>query len=73
MPRNDDEHERRIAVSVQHEEAETPDNQGVVSIWDKGIPDPEIMDVICEDCCHEFAEEDPDKCPICGSTEIAEN
>jgi rubrerythrin len=62
-----------VARNVQREEAESKDNQGVVGIWEKGIPDKEVISVICEDCLHEWEEEEPESCPICGGEEIAEN
>lgn len=55
-----------VARSVQSEEAETPDSL-------RSVPDQELVSVVCEDCCHRFEAEDPDKCEVCGSEELAED
>lgn len=63
----------RVARTVNQELVESPDNQGIVGIWEKGNPDHEIGSYICEDCCHRFEAEDPSECPVCGSLELAED
>lgn len=62
MPRYDNEHERRIAVSVQHEEAEISGSSK--------MDDPEEIDCVCLECGERFSEEDPDTCPLCGGVDL---
>lgn len=70
MARYDNNRERRIALSVEHETAETPDNQGVGEIWGS-VDTPDEIDVVCLDCGAKFTTEyEPDECEVCGSSDL---
>ena len=69
MPRYDDNSERKIALSVQVEEAQTPDNQGVIGIWEVAEEEDHI-DVVCLECGNRFNDVQPDECPVCGSSDL---
>jgi rubrerythrin len=54
--------EQRIAYSVQREES-------TIDFTSK-LEDVEEVECVCLECSHTFEDENPDECPLCGSSDL---